>query len=81
MRRMAPGTAREDAERAAREQGAENPPAQQATFEMRFGDYKNIDGIQLPHEITRSVNGQTNEEWTVKSYKVNASFKNDTFTK
>jgi hypothetical protein len=78
MRRMAGGS-REDAERAAGE-AAEAPPVE-ATFELRLGNYQTVEGIQLPHEITRAINGQTNEEWTIKSYKVNPSFKSNTFTK
>ena len=31
--------------------------------------------------MTRGVNGQTNEEWQVKSFKINPNFKNNTFTK
>jgi hypothetical protein len=59
---------------------ADGPPPE-ATFELRFEDYRAVDGIQLPHQISRGVSGSVNEEWTVKSYKVNASFKNNTFTK
>jgi hypothetical protein len=78
VRRMAGGS-REDAERAARE-AADAPPVE-ATFEMRLGNYQAVDGVQLPHEITRAINGQTNEEWTIKAYKVNPSFKANTFIK
>jgi hypothetical protein len=69
-----------DPEQVRREAEASGPPPQ-VTFEMRFGDYRTVDGIQLPHQISRGVSGSVNEEWTVKSYKVNASFKNNTFTK
>lgn len=78
VRRMAGGS-REDAERAARE-AADAPPVE-ATFEMRLGNYQKVDGVQLPHEITRAINGQTNEEWTITSYTINPSFKANTFTK
>jgi hypothetical protein len=64
----------------AREAAAEGPPPE-ATFEMRFDDYRKVDGIQLPHQISRAVNGAVNEEWTVKTYKVNAAFKDNTFTR
>jgi hypothetical protein len=62
-------------------EGENAAPLPEAAFEMRFEDYRKVDGIQLPHQITRSVNGQTNEEWTVKTYKVNPEFKSNTFTK
>lgn len=64
----------------AREAAAGTAPAD-ATFEMRFDDYRPVDGIQLPHNISRAVNGTVNEEWTVKTYKVNAAFKGNTFTR
>jgi hypothetical protein len=48
---------------------------------MRLDDYRKVDGILLPYRITRAVNGQTNEEWTIRSYKLNPTFKPNTFTK
>ena len=78
VRRMAGGS-REDAEPAARD--ADEAPPAEATFEMRLANYQAVDGVQLPHEITRAINGQTNEEWTIKSYKLNPSFKANTFTR
>jgi hypothetical protein len=75
-----PGGPPPNPDQMAREAGAEGPPPQ-ATFELRFDDYRNVDGIQLPHLISRAANGSVNEEWTIKSYKVNASFKSNTFTK
>ena len=57
------------------------PRPQQATLRMTLGDYKTVNGIKLPHLMTRGVNDQTNEEWTVSSYRINPTFKGDTFTK
>lgn len=82
VRRMGPGGARanpDQVEREAEQAGSTPPP--QATFEMRFAEYRQVDGIRLPHEITRSINGEPNEEWTVTSYKVNPSLKANTFSK
>jgi len=76
VRRGAPG-----ADRAVPEADAAQPAPRQVTFEMRLDDYRTVDGIQLPHTITRGVNGQPSEEWTVKSYKINRAFKPNTFTK
>jgi hypothetical protein len=61
-----------------REPGGEPP---QATFEMRFDDYREVDGVRLPHQISRSVNGTVSEEWTITTFKVNAPLKANTFTK
>lgn len=59
--------------------GARGGPG--ATFEMHLSDYKAVSGLKLPHLITRSSNGETSEEWTVKNYKINPAFKANTFTK
>jgi hypothetical protein len=61
-----------------RGQGAPGPPV---TLEMHLSEYKAVNGIQLPHLITRGVSGETNEEWMVKSYRLNPNFKANTFTK
>jgi hypothetical protein len=58
--------------------GAQGPPV---TLEMHLAEYKTVNGIVLPHLITRGVSGETNEEWVVRSYKINPSFRANTFTK
>ena len=47
---------------------------------MFLDDYKAVDGVMLPHHITRSIDGETNEEWTFTSIKVNPAYKADTFS-
>jgi outer membrane lipoprotein-sorting protein len=54
---------------------------QPVTIETHLSDYKTVNGIKLPHLITRGVNGQTNEEWEIKSFKINPNLKANTFTK
>jgi len=53
---------------------------QPATFEMHFSEYKTVNGIRLPHLITRGINGETNEELEISNYRVNPTFKADTFS-
>ena len=60
---------------------AQQPRGQQATLQMTLGNYKTVNGVKLPHLITRGVNDLTIEEWTIDSYRVNPSFKSDVFTK
>jgi hypothetical protein len=66
-------------------QGQAAPPAPAgrtpATQEMHLSDYKVVGGLKLPHLVTRGVSGETSEEWTIKSYKINPNFKANTFTK
>jgi hypothetical protein len=52
-----------------------------ATLEMHLSDYKVVNGLKLPHLITRGTNGATAEEWAIKSYRINPNFKGNTFTK
>jgi hypothetical protein len=61
-----------------RGRGAQGPPT---TLEMHLAEYKAVNGIKFPHLITRGASGETNEEWVVESYRINPSFKANTFTK
>ena len=56
-------------------------PPQSVTIETHLSEYKAVNGIKLPHLITRGVNGQTNEEWEIKNYRVNPNLKSNTFSK
>ena len=56
------------------------PQREQATLQMTLGNYKTVNGVRLPHLITRGVNDMTIEEWTIDSYRLNPSFKADVFT-
>lgn len=72
------GGAPTDAAQGPRGRGAQGPPV---TLEMHLAEYKAINGIKFPHLITRGASGETNEEWVIKSYKVNPNLKANTFTK
>jgi len=55
-------------------------PAQgQATLELHMGEYKAVNGVKLPHLITRGTEGITQEEIKIKSFKINPNLKADTF--
>ena len=56
-------------------------PPQQVTFEVRFSDYKRVNGVLLPHLVVQSTDGRPEEEWTISRVKVNPSFKADAFRK
>jgi hypothetical protein len=56
------------------------PAAQgQTTLELHMADYKMVNGIKLPHLITRGPEGITQEELKIKSFKFNPNFKANTF--
>jgi len=63
--------------------GGPPPPrgGQAANLQMTLADYKAVNGIRLPHLITRGANDMTTEEWTIDSYRVNPTFRADVFTK
>ncbi len=42
-------------------------------------DYRPVDGVLLPHHITRSTDGQPTEELTFKTIRINPAFKAETF--
>ena len=54
-------------------------PTPEADFQIAFSDYKLVDGIQLPHKITRSTNGEVNDETTIRRFRVNSNPKADKF--
>jgi hypothetical protein len=66
-------------EHLSRDAAAQAPPPL-VDINMFFDDYKPIDGVWLPHHITRSVDGKPTEEWTFKTIKVNPAFKPETFS-
>lgn len=56
-------------------------PPQMATFEVRFAEYKKVDGVMLPHLVTTGANGNITEEWTIEKFKVNPPLKPESFQK
>ena len=79
MRTDARGGAGRTRRRSRRTRAAQ--PPQPITIETHLSEYKAVNGIKLPHLITRGVNGQTNEEWEIKNYRINPNLKQNTFTK
>ena len=67
------------AEDAAHAAAAAQPPPQLVDITLFLDDYKAVDGVQIPHHVSRSVDGKPTEEMTFKTIKVNPSFKADTF--
>ena len=74
--------------RGGRGDGGDAPPAggrgrggAPATLQVTLGEYKAVNGIKLPHLITRGANDMTIEEWTIDSYRLNPSFRAEVFVK
>jgi hypothetical protein len=58
---------------------AETAPPKLVEHRLYFAEYRDVDGLLLPHRISRESGGKPVEEWEVKSYKVNPSIKPDRF--
>jgi hypothetical protein len=61
--------------------GEEMPRIQleEAEFQVRFSDYRSVNGLMLPHRIAQTVNGEAGETMTIESYQVNAQNLNEKF--
>jgi hypothetical protein len=68
---------RERMEKAMKE--AEAAPAKMIEYRVFFTDFREVNGLSLPHHIARGTGDKTTEEWDIKSYRVNPSLKADRF--
>jgi hypothetical protein len=55
--------------------------AQESEIQIFYSDYRAIDGVLLPHRISRSVNGEVSEEWEISKFKINPPLKAEKFKK
>jgi hypothetical protein len=62
-----------------KEQGEAKP--EEVEMQIRFSEYRESGGLLLPHRIASGPDGETTEEWEIKSYSVNPQFKADKFQK
>jgi hypothetical protein len=49
----------------------DGPAAETAEFQVKFSDYRAVNGVQLPYKWTQSVGGTADEVFDVTSYEVN----------
>jgi hypothetical protein len=57
------------------------PAPKEADIEFRFSDHRLVDGVMLPHQITKSVNGKITEEWEIDKYELNPEISFDKMPK
>ena len=70
----------EEKERLRKEmQDAEAAPAKMIEYRIFFTDFREVNGLSLPHHIARGTAEKTTEEWDIKSYRVNPTLKADRF--
>jgi hypothetical protein len=77
--RLADLTPEQRAEIEKQMQEAEETPRKTIEYRMFFSDYRDVDGISLPHRLGRGTAEKTTEEWDIKSYKVNPTIKDERF--
>src|SRR5258706_156434 len=56
------------------------PPPQIVDIQLFLDDYRVVDGVLLPHHLSRSIDGKPAEEMTFKTIKINPVFKPDAFS-
>jgi hypothetical protein len=61
------------------DKGSAKPEPQKV--QVLLADYRSEDGILLPHQITRAINGQTFEDLQIAKYRINPSLKPQSFKK
>ena len=67
-----------DARDKSQAQAAQEPLVE---IQLRFEEYQSEGGVTLPHRITRTIDGQVNEEWQLTKFKINPAIKPDKFEK
>ncbi len=72
---------REEIEKRVKEAEVEAANQPEVEFQIRFTDYRDVNGISLPHRLTRAVDGEVNEEWEMTKFKINPPLKPEKFDK
>lgn len=73
------GPAPPDGARPAEHGDAPPPAADLVDIQLFLDDYKNVNGVMVPHHLSRSIDGKPAEEMTFKSITLNPVFKPGTF--
>jgi hypothetical protein len=60
--------------------GATATTPQLVDITLYLDDYKAVDGVMLPHRMSRSIDGTPSEETTFTTIKINPAFNADTFS-
>jgi hypothetical protein len=66
---LAEQRARQEQMMAERKAAYEKAP--EVDYQWSFSDYKEVNGLNLPHVLTKAVGGNPNEEWVISKFKFN----------
>ncbi|HEU0185731.1 MAG TPA: hypothetical protein VFS27_10490 [Blastocatellia bacterium] len=50
-------------------------------FRIYISDYREVDGVSIPHRLTRTIEDEVNEEFEIKNVKINPQLKAEKFVK
>ncbi|MBL8188449.1 MAG: hypothetical protein JNK38_10605 [Acidobacteria bacterium] len=79
--RMEGPPSEEELQKRIKEAEAEAAKQPDVEYQTRFSNYKEVNGIWLPHTISKGIESETNEEMTVTKVKINPSLKPEKFVK
>src|SRR5262245_28596701 len=79
----APGSHRnpEEMEKRMKEMEAETAKQPEVEFRIYLSDYREVNGVALPHKLTRSIEDEVIEELEIKTVKLNPQLKPEKFVK
>jgi hypothetical protein len=79
----APGPHRnpEEMEKRMKEMEAEAAKQPDVEFRIYLSDYREVNGVSIPHKITKSIEDAVNEELEIKNVKINPQLKPEKFVK
>jgi hypothetical protein len=79
----APGAHRnpEEMEKRMKEMEAETAKQPDVEFRIYLSDYREVNGVSIPHKMTKSIEDEVNEELEIKSVRINPQFKPEKFVK
>lgn len=71
MRTAAPKTGEPEKDTMIFTRKLEGPDAETAEFQIRFSDYRSVNGVQLPYKWSQTVGGQADQIFDVTAYEIN----------
>jgi len=70
-----------EAAKRAKEMETEAAKEPEVEYRIHFSDYREVNGVSIPHKITRSIEDEVNEEMEIKNVKINPQLKPEKFVK
>lgn len=81
MRTFTGPRSKEELDKEAGKAEAEAADQPDVEYQIRFSEHREIEGISLPHHLTRAIDGEVNEELEISKFKINPSLKAEKFEK